>query len=390
MSVFVAAPSTAITGGPDLTTWAGLDVSWIGWDGTEWRFTSPASGVRLARGGVRGLTMPKVQRYASSGPAVAGSRWRGARTEEREVFWPLWVLGNGGEEWVQYDRAFWRTMHPEKPGTWVVKQPNGETRSLSCRFVDDGDAAVELYQVTAGWMRYGVTLVAEQPYWQGSPINVAPWENAVASQDYYGGDPTPVAVTLQVTGDTVTRTAHGFLAGQIVAFSNITGTTGLTAGVKYFVAGTVTANTFQVSTSAGGAVVDLAGVDGTADVALAAGPPYYIGSGQSIANATMSNPGDVAAWPVWTVNGPFTSAEVGVDGRKVVVPFAMLAGESLTIDTAPSAQTAIDHTGAERTASLGAADFAPIEPGESVALSLSLVGAGSISASLQPLHFRAW
>lgn len=54
-----------------------------------------------------------------------------------------------------------------------------------------------------------------------------------------------------------TTTAHGFVAGDRVVFYNVTGGTGLTAGRAYYViAANLAAQTFQVSTVAGGSAVN--------------------------------------------------------------------------------------------------------------------------------------
>jgi hypothetical protein len=111
---------------------------------------------------------------------------------------------------------------------------------------------------------------------------------------------------------------------------------------------------------------------------------------QTVATATMDNSGDVEAYAVWTITGPSDSAVLGVGGRLIEVPFAVPDGQSLVVDPRPTAQTAIMSTGDDRTGDLGEVDFAPIPPGESVELSLELVGDGYISAALTPLHRRAW
>jgi TP901-1 family phage major tail protein len=69
------------------------------------------------------------------------------------------------------------------------------------------------------------------------------------------------AVTFQNTGDTVTKTAHGLVAGDIVKFSAITGPTLPAINTNYYVV-TPLANTFQLSLTEGGSpiVID---VDGT-------------------------------------------------------------------------------------------------------------------------------
>jgi hypothetical protein len=305
VSILLAAPMPAE--GEQVAAWIGLQPTWTGWDGSTWNLSDPTSGVMLLRGGTRGLTMPPVQRLTSDSPGVPGSRHRGYRVAEREVFWPLFVFKDSDSAgWVEHDRAFWRTMHPDRPGVWSVSHPDGGSRSLRCRFVDDGEHAFDLLPVRFGWAKYGVTLVAEQPFWQGQPI-IRSWKAA---------DP-----------------------------------------VDFFGSGA---------------------------------PDFHITPGSTLADAVMDNPGDEPAHVTWTVHGPTSSVEVGVGGRIIEVPFPLAEGESLTIDTAPTAQTAIDSDGVERTAELGEVDFAPLPPGQSVSLSLNMVGSGMVSATITPLYHRAW
>lgn len=56
------------------------------------------------------------------------------------------------------------------------------------------------------------------------------------------------------SGDVVTSTAHGYVAGDIIVFTVLTGGSGLRLNHPYYVAGTVAANTFQVSRTLSGTV----------------------------------------------------------------------------------------------------------------------------------------
>lgn len=297
----------------DASPWASVSaMTWAGWDGSVWPLIyARGSGVSLRRG-ARGLNMPPVDRYSSTSPAVAGSRNRGSRTAERQVFWPVKIFSNAGSQaWVDVDRAFWRTMDPDRPGVWSVTSVDGTTRTLTCRFVSDGDHVLDLDPMLLGWQNYGITLVAEQPYWSGAEV-ARRWKTA-------GGTP--------------------FFGG----------------------------------------------------VAGGSGPPFYISSGSTMDTATISNPGDVDAYPTYTITGPTTSVSVGYAGNVVqmgVIP----AGQTRTIDTRPDRLTVVDQDGTDRWSELGAlAQFdAPIPPGQEVALSLELAGTGDVSASLIPLYRRAW
>jgi hypothetical protein len=67
---------------------------------------------------------------------------------------------------------------------------------------------------------------------------------------------TPIAVTFQDAGDTVTLTAHGLSNGDEVSFATIVSTTGIVINTIYFVVNAAT-DTFQVAASAGGAALAL-------------------------------------------------------------------------------------------------------------------------------------
>lgn len=129
-------------------------------------------------------------------------------------------------------------------------------------------------------------------------------------------------------------------------------------------------------------------------------PPFRISSGAAIGSATMSNPGRVPAWPTWTIDGPTTSVDLGLSDQLIEVPFTIPSGQSLVVDTDPTAQTAmlysapggvIDFGSAvERTGDLGATNFAPIPKGTAVELSLAMVGTGAVAAEITPRYYRAW
>ena len=65
-----------------------------------------------------------------------------------------------------------------------------------------------------------------------------------------------MSVTFTDTGDLVTSAGHGLRNGDSVIFTNVTTTTGITAFTLYYVI-SVTTDTFQVSTTYGGAAINL-------------------------------------------------------------------------------------------------------------------------------------
>lgn len=296
--------------------WVGLQMTWTGWDGSVWNLTSAAEGA-VMMAGCRGLTMPPVVHYSTAYASVAGATWRGHTVDAREVFWPIQIYHDlNSESWVNRDRAFWRTMRPEKQGRWTVKHPSGAERHLDLRFSNDGDVTYEHDPVLRGWSNYGITLTAEQPFWRASPIR-REW-------------------------------------------------------------------------SAGGAVTDFLPAE--------PGDGFTISPSATLDNSAMPNPGDVDAYPVWEVHGPATTAQVGIAGRNITIPFSVAAGEVLVIDTAPTMQSATLYTVSggmrtnpvDRTTDLGTANFTPLPADSITTTSLLLSGEGKVALELTPLYLRAW
>jgi hypothetical protein len=154
---------------PKVASWRGVALSWTGWDGSEWELTNPASGLFL-RPGVRGLAMPGFERQSSSSPVVAGSRHRGTTVKDREVFWPLYLYSDeGSAAFVERDRAFWQSLDPDMEGTWAADLPDGSRRTLGLRLISADDNQSN-DPVRRGWANYGITLLADQPYWIGETV----------------------------------------------------------------------------------------------------------------------------------------------------------------------------------------------------------------------------
>ncbi|MER7331659.1 MULTISPECIES: phage distal tail protein [unclassified Micromonospora] len=64
--------------------------------------------------------------------------------------------------------------------------------------------------------------------------------------------------------------------------------------------------------------------------------PYMrVSSGQVLGDTTITNPGDVPGWPLWTITGPATSvtATNNTTGAAFTLTFTLAVGEQVTIDT---------------------------------------------------------
>lgn len=164
--------------------WNGFGVLWHGCDGSLWDLTDGDGGVVLTPDGVKGLSMPTFDRYTTDSPSLAGSRYRGSRTKERSVLWPLFVWSSeGSQDFLDRDRQLWRSFRPDEKGTWEVILPDGSSsRKLDLRFVDDNDKTYGLDPALYGWAVYALDLVADDlPYWYGADIIAGPFKASADS-----------------------------------------------------------------------------------------------------------------------------------------------------------------------------------------------------------------
>lgn len=300
--VFLYRPSDT-TPDPSPNPWIGCRHLWTGWDGSEWDLSHGASGLKLLAG-VRGMRMPPITRYSTRSAAVAGSQNRGHVVEERDVFWPLKVFQAGGSEaWMAHHDALWATLVPDKVGTWSVVRADGSRRDLRVRYTGLDDDTDSDDSSLIGWAKYGIQLIAENPWWLGEPTRVS----------------FEAAGQTQPTGSYV----------------------------------------------------------------------IWIKSSYTLAQASITNTGDVEASPVWTVRGPCTTATVGVDGHKITFPITLGAGQWVRIDTDPTDQVAIDQDGNDRSSELTDVDFATIPAGANVPLQITMSGTGGVDCEVPSQHYRA-
>lgn len=119
----------------------------------------------------------------------------------------------------------------------------------------------------------------------------------------------------------------------------------------------------------------------------------YISEANQLAQATLANPGDRPAYPLWWARGPFTSATLGIGSQVVVIPFARAADEYVYVNSAE--ETITDNNGDSLWPLMGFSDptFAPIEPGESIELITSLADptpTSAVGVSITPLYEGPW
>lgn len=406
MPVLYASGPTAPPDAP-ASEWNSTQILWEGSDGSKWDLSDPTSGVYLSREGLEGLHFGDFTEWTQQSPGIRGQLFNGTMPEAREVVLPIEVYSElSSAEWLRFNDSWWSSLSPRSYGTLTIILPGGRTYTIRLRLRPKAGHPFNSDPVEDGWAAFLVTMIADDPLFRGQTdrrifkaqaptdpffertgphlVNIAPGSTtATATVDNVGvedawlvwmvfGEMTSARVgvgadkigpdvnaTLQILGDTVTVSNHGLLTRQRIQFKAVSGTTGLTVGTIYYVVNPAQ-NTFQVSATPGGTVVDLAGADGTGTF--------------------------------------FTIADHIVD-----IPFSVPAGKVLVIDTDPTDQRAMqyDYTPpngsipekltnpVERTVELtGRDNFAPVSPGMGRQLTLDMVGTGEIHALLTPLYWR--
>lgn len=312
---------------PAAPAFSGLGMRWTA-KGSEWSLTDPSTGLFL-KPGVRGLGSAAYTRHSTSSPAVAGSKFEGASFLDREVFWPLHIFSDAGSvEWMERDRAFWATMDPEDTGVWTVTHPDGAHRTLRLRFLNDGDKVRDRDPMRTGWDSYGITLLAEQPFWVGDPV-VKSFIGQVPPEPFFGTDGPVVKIASSYSAANATMDNPGDVESY----------------PRWYVDGETT----SVSVGVNGVVV-------TVPFAVPAGKCLVIESDPDLIGATLY---DV------TVGGASKKPSDRVFGADLINP----------ADVSPA---------------LGEADFAPIPSGSQVPLSMEITGPGRVECLLPTLYRRPW
>jgi hypothetical protein len=107
-------------------------------------------------------------------------------------------------------------------------------------------------------------------------------------------------------------------------------------------------------------------------------------------SVTLTNPGDIEAWPVWSISGPLRSLQlIGPDGTSFGIPAntdgtdVIKAGRTLTVDTRPGFKTLVDDQGTNYFPKVSANPVLWSVPiGTSTATINAVAGAGSASVSV--------
>jgi phage-related protein len=119
--------------------------------------------------------------------------------------------------------------------------------------------------------------------------------------------------------------------------------------------------------------------------------PLEVAPTSIFGNITISNPGDVDAWPIWTINGPASGATLTdrTTGDTIVLSTVIAAGRRIFIDTTPGIKTVKLDDGTNLYGDLdpGSSLF-PLQPGTNT-IAVTLIGStddSSIELSYRPRY----
>ena len=144
-----------------------LGITWKDHNNTTWDLVNGP--VALMNSGVQGFGMPPVADTIRKTALVHGQTFQSWRLEPRELFMPITFRDDAELDVEGIQRTFWDGLALGEYGTFSVTDGNGAVRSIQARFLDDGAVTfgVDPYSDTHKFRTYGLTFVADDPWWRG-------------------------------------------------------------------------------------------------------------------------------------------------------------------------------------------------------------------------------
>lgn len=272
-------PEEAFT--PPTTPWredlGSITATWIDPDGGEWQLSNDDYDVGwFTINGPAGWGAASVELIVDPLPR-GGEQVRYIRSKPRRLQWPVYI---GGEDYLQFSdryralmRAFTKTTQRGAPGWLVVARGDGRRRMIACYYEQgmEGDAGQNHL-----FAKPVLTLYAPDGYWSdGQPIRSYRQFTSTGTPEE-GEEETP---------------ATFFSPFMTIGSSKL---------------------------------VDAGGDEGGGGEGGGEGTP-----------TTIINPGDVEAWPEWTIRGPMSkiTAENVTLGSRFAVTHTLLPEQTITITT---------------------------------------------------------
>lgn len=296
--------------------WRGLHHTMTGSNGSAVELSDTENGVVLINADVVGMGAPAYEVHRSSGPALAGSRYRGTRVLERAVELAFLVYDDDDTAgFLDTDRWLWDLIgDPTQPVVWRVETPDGQWRELTMRFSEDASGGFVRDPLYDGWTLYQLRFIADDPYWYGATVSLT--FLPVEASDFFIVDPDP-------------------------------------------------------------------------------GDMFYISQAMTTADVEIPNPGDVAGWITWTIQGALENLDLvmsapGMTDGELGMP-DVLAGETLVTNTDPRVATAL-LDGVDITEAVNPWDPRPVpaKGTQSLMVGAVITGDGFLRAEIRPRYRRAW
>lgn len=194
-----------------------LNIKWTDTNGTEWDLVHGP--VALMNAGVMGFGMPKTFDTIRQTALVHGQTLQSWRLEPRELFLPITFRDDADLDVNGIQREFWDGLAIGQNGTLTVTDSNGGVRSIDARFVSDGDVAftVDPYAQTNAYRPYGITLVADDPWWRGPTQSFSFGLGPEGTSTFFGNgsNATPFYIVKSTGGADSTLTNPGDMESWI-------------------------------------------------------------------------------------------------------------------------------------------------------------------------------
>lgn len=175
-------------------------------------------------------------------------------------------------------------------GDTMLTGPNaGKPKPVLFGFVDNFDLTPYLFDTTGP--SYYFNNYAQDPSVAFSNISV---RDAGVSLINTGYTDTNSNMTANAGTDTITRNAHGLQANDVIVYSGAVPFAGLSNLVQYYVLSSVTSNTYQVSLTRGGTVVDITGTTFSGTIAVQS-RRYYVNAAGAYITLSSAPSGQVTA-----------------------------------------------------------------------------------------------
>ncbi|MFJ7901889.1 phage tail family protein [Streptomyces sp. NPDC096198] len=151
----------------------GQEISLTDFSGRDW----PAI---FLQDGASGLDMPPMEVFSDDSPNLDGGWFRSTKAGERPIMLPLYLYGVDRRTILKLKRQLSRTLNP-KNGSCLLRFTEGDGTSRHITAYYKGGMEGNEGSDSAGftWCRYGIQLVAFDPWFYGDRDVLAEWKTGV-------------------------------------------------------------------------------------------------------------------------------------------------------------------------------------------------------------------